>query len=58
MNRGGLPTKASGARPRQGSAKVLRRLWRYLAKYRWLIVAASLLSVVGNVLMAVSSSEN
>ncbi len=50
MNRGGLPTKASGARPRQGSAKVLRRLWRYLAKYRWLIVAASLLSVVGNVL--------
>lgn len=50
MNRGGLPTKASGARPRQGSAKVLRRLWRYLAKYRWLIVAASLLSVLGNVL--------
>ncbi len=50
MNRGGLPTKASGARPRQSSGQVLKRLWRYLAKYRWLIIAASLLSVVGNVL--------
>ena len=43
-------SRGTGARPRQPSGQVLRKLWRYLARYRWLIVSACLLSVVCNVL--------
>ncbi len=46
--------RGTGARPRQPASKVLKKLWRYLARYQWLIIAASLLSVVSNVLALLS----
>lgn len=44
------PTSTATGRPKGRSAHVLRRLWRYLAHERWIIIAASLLSVVSNLL--------
>ena len=45
---------ATGARTRQPASQVLKKLWRYLARYQWLIIAASLLSVVSNILALLS----
>ena len=41
-------------KPKGRPTKVLMRLWRYLRRYRWIIISASLLSVLSNVLGLVS----
>ena len=41
-------------KPQGRSLHVLRRLWRYLSHERWIIVSASLLSVVSNLLALLS----
>ncbi len=38
------------AKPKEKTSVVLLKLWRYLAKYRWLIITAALMSVLGNLL--------
>ena len=48
------PTSTATGRPKGRSTHVLRRLWSYLAHERWIIIAASLLSVVSNLLGLVS----
>ena len=51
MNKGRGPGRGPAfAKPKEKTSVVLLKLWRYLAKYQWIIVSASLLSVVGNVL--------
>ena len=45
---------ATGARTRQPASQVLKKLWKYLARYQWLIIAASLLSVLANILALLS----
>ncbi len=42
------------ARPKEKTGVVLLKLWRYLAKYRWIIVLAAVLSICGNALGLVS----
>ncbi len=42
------------AKPKEKTSVVLIKLWRYLEKYRWIIVFAALLSIVGNLLGLVS----
>ncbi len=49
MNNRGRHSTAT-ARPKAKASQVLRRLWRYLANDRWIIITASLLSVLGNLL--------
>ena len=43
-----------GQRPKAKPTQVLRRLWRYLKRYQWIIIFAALLSVAGNLLGLVS----
>lgn len=51
MNKGRGPGRGPAfAKPKEKTGVVLLKLWRYLAKYQWIIVGASLLSVLGNVL--------
>ena len=42
------------AKPKEKTGVVLLKLWRYLAKYRWIIIFAAVLSIVGNALGLVS----
>lgn len=37
-------------KPRAGAKAILRRLWRYLYHYKWLLAAAVALSLTGNLL--------
>lgn len=53
MNKGRGPMMATD-RPKARSTQVLRRLGRYLLPHRWIIISASLLSVLANVLSLVS----
>ena len=51
MNKGRGPGRGPAfAKPKEKTSVVLLRLWRYLARYQWIIVSASLLSVIGNIL--------
>ncbi len=38
------------ARPKEKTSVVLLKLWRYLARYRWIILLAAALSITGNAL--------
>lgn len=54
-NRTGQPAgNMAFDKPKGHSVHVLRRLWRYLSKYRLLIVLAVIVSVTGNVLALLS----
>ena len=51
MNRGRGPSRGPAfTKPKEKTSVVLLKLWRYLARYQWIIVSASLLSVLGNAL--------
>ena len=50
---GGHGPSTSFERPKEGSGKVLRRLWSYLRHYRWLLFFAAVLSVTSNLLALV-----
>ena len=51
MNKGRSPGRGPAfAKPKEKTSVVLLKLWRYLVKYQWIIVSASLMSVLGNVL--------
>ena len=51
MNKGrGAGRGPAFAKPKEKTSVVLLKLWRYLAKYQWIIVSASLLSILGNAL--------
>ncbi|MGN1370442.1 MAG: ABC transporter ATP-binding protein [Aristaeellaceae bacterium] len=51
MNKGRGPGRGPAfAKPKEKTSVVLLKLWRYLAKYQWIIVAAALMSVLGNLL--------
>ena len=51
MNKGRGPGRGPAfAKPKEKTGVVLLKLWRYLARYQWIIVSASLLSVLGNAL--------
>ena len=55
MNKGRGPGRGPAfAKPKEKTSVVLLKLWRYLAKYQWIIVSASLLSVLGNALGLIS----
>ena len=38
------------AKPKEKTSIVLMKLWRYLAKYQWIITSAAIISVLGNLL--------
>jgi len=38
------------AKPKEKNSVVLLKLWHYLAKYRWIIIFAAVLSILGNAL--------
>ena len=51
MNKGRGPGRGPAfAKPKEKTSVVLLKLWRYLAEYQWIIISASLISVLGNVL--------
>ena len=51
MNKGRGPGRGPAfAKPKEKTGVVLLKLWHYLAKYQWIIVSASLLSILGNAL--------
>lgn len=51
MNRGRGPGRGPAfAKLKEKTSVVLLKLWRYLARYQWIIMSASLLSVLGNAL--------
>ncbi len=51
MNKGRGPGRGPAfAKPKEKTSVVLLKLWRYLAKYQWIIVGASLMSILGNAL--------
>ena len=50
MNRGRGGRGPAFAKPKDKTSVVLLRLWRYLAKYRLIIVLAAALSILGNAL--------
>ncbi|MBQ2953084.1 MAG: ABC transporter ATP-binding protein [Clostridia bacterium] len=50
MNRGRGGRGPAFAKPKEKTSVVLLRLWRYLAKYRLIIVLAAALSILGNAL--------
>lgn len=50
MNRGRGGRGPAFAKPREKTSVVLLKLWRYLAKYRIIIVLAAVLSILGNAL--------
>ena len=48
------PRPMRAAKPQGRSLHVMGRLWAYLARDRWILIAASVLSVAGNLLALVS----
>ena len=51
MNKGRGPGRGPAfAKPKEKTSVVLLKLWRYLAKYQWIIVSAAIMSVLGNLL--------
>ena len=51
MNKGRGPGRGPAfTKPKEKTSVVLLKLWRYLARYQWIIVAAALMSVLGNLL--------
>ena len=51
MNKGRGPGRGPAfAKPKEKTSVVLLKLWRYLARYQWIIVSAALMSVLGNLL--------
>ena len=48
QNRG--PAGGAFERPTQKSSAILKRLWKYLCRYRWLLVLAAVLSIGSNLL--------
>ncbi len=50
MNKGRGGRGPAFAKPKEKTSVVLMKLWRYLARYQWIIISASLLSVLGNML--------
>ena len=52
LNIGGKGPSGNGAfeRPRASSISIIRRLWRYLYRYKGLLIAAIMLSLVSNIL--------
>lgn len=48
------PRPMKSAKPQGRSLHVMARLWAYLARDRWILIAASILSVAGNLLALVS----
>lgn len=50
MNKGRGGRGPTFAKPKEKTSVVLMKLWRYLARYQWIIISASLLSVLGNML--------
>ena len=51
MNRGrGAGRGPAFAKPKEKTSVVLLKLWRYLARYQWIIVIAAVLSILGNAL--------
>jgi len=55
MNRGrGAGRGPAFAKPKEKTSVVLLKMWRYLAKYRFIIIFAAMLSVLGNALGLVS----
>ncbi len=48
--RRGGPGGGAFERPTARSGAILRRLWKYLSHYRWLLIFAALLSIGGNLL--------
>ena len=51
MNRGrGAGRGPAFAKPKEKTSVVLLKLWRYLARYQWIIVIAAMLSILGNAL--------
>ncbi len=50
MNKGRGGRGPAFAKPKEKTSVVLMKLWRYLAKYQWIIVSASLMSILGNAL--------
>ncbi len=55
MNRGrGAGRGPAFAKPKEKTSVVLLKMWRYLAKYRFIIIFAAVLSILGNALGLVS----
>ena len=50
MNRGRGARTPAFAKPKEKTGVVLLKLWRYLAKYRLIIILAAILSILGNAL--------
>ena len=50
MNRGRGGRGPAFAKPKEKTSVVLLKMWRYLAKYRFIIVFAAVLSILGNAL--------
>jgi len=50
MNRGRGGRGPAFAKPKEKTSVVLLKLWRYLAKYRFIIIFAAVLSILGNAL--------
>ena len=51
MNKGRGPGRGPAfAKPKEKTSVVLLKLWRYLARYQWIIISAAILSVFGNAL--------
>ena len=54
MNRGGGPGRMATDKPKARPMRVLLRLWTYLSSFRWIIIGASVMSVLSNLLGLVS----
>ena len=54
MNRGRGPGAMATDKPKVRSMRVLLRLWKYLSSFRWIIIGASVMSVLSNLLGLVS----
>ena len=54
MNRGNAPGRMATDKPKVRSMRVLLRLWKYLSSVRWIIIGASVMSVLSNLLGLVS----
>ena len=54
MNRGRGPGRMATDKPKARPMRVLIRLWKYLSSFRWIIIGASVMSVLSNLLGLVS----
>ena len=54
MNGGRVPGRMATDKPKARSMRVLLRLWKYLSSFRWIIIGASVMSVLSNLLGLVS----